>query len=69
VATIIQIEKERFDEIFKDTLAKLSLIRFKDGRNMTSGKEDAVFENSPVGQMHRRFHYEVCMLKKRLEDS
>jgi hypothetical protein len=69
VAKIIQIEKERFDEIFQETLDKLALDRFKDGRSISSGREDAVFENSPIGEMHRKFHYEVCKLKRKLEDS
>lgn len=67
MATLIQIEKERFDELFQQTLDKLGLDRFKHGRSRTSGKEDAVFENSAVGEMHRMFHYEVCMLKGKLE--
>ena len=68
VATIIQIERKRFDDLFQDTLDKLALSRFKDGRSMSSGEEDAVFSNSPIGQMHRTFHYEVCRLKSKLEN-
>jgi len=67
MATIIQIEEERFDELFQQTLDKLGLDRFKHGRSITSGNEDAVFSNSPVGEMHRTFHYEVCKLKDKLK--
>ena len=67
MARIIQIEKEKFNEIFQHTLDKLALDRFKHGRSRTSGTEDAVFENSAVGEMHRMFHYEVCKLKDKLE--
>jgi len=67
MATIIQIEKERFDELFQHTLDVLGLDRFKHGRSKTSGRDDAVFENSAVGEMHRMFHYQVCKLKGKLE--
>lgn len=57
----ITIRKHTFDTLFEQTLIKLSLDRF------TSNEKGTQFENSPIGQMHRAFHYEVCRLKGRLE--
>lgn len=57
----ITIKKSTFDNLFEQTLDKLKLKRF------TSNEEDAKFVNSPIGSMHRSFHYEVCILKERIE--
>ncbi len=58
---MIIISKYNFDNLFQQTLDKLKLERF------TSDEKSAQFENTPIGQMHRAFHYEVCVLKDRLE--
>ncbi len=63
MATKIVVDKKAWDEAFELTLQTLKATRFT-----FSNKSDAQFENSELGQMHRAFHYEICMLKQRLEE-
>lgn len=53
----IIISKEDFDREFDITLDKLLLAKLEKTYN----------DENPNSSMHRKFHYEVCMLKARLE--
>lgn len=59
MATKIVIDKKRFDELFNTYLDKLKLEKFEfRGQGM-----------SEIGELHRKFHYEFCNLKRELEES
>lgn len=63
---VIQVKKEAFDRNFQTTLDKLSLISLKEGTidvKLNSQQEVINF----IDGLHRSFHYEVCILKERLE--
>jgi len=51
----IVIKKSTFDSLFKQTLEKLELVNLRE--DTPSSPHD----------MHRRFHYEVCILKGKIE--
>lgn len=55
------------DREFQITLDTLLLKRFVEGGE--SVREEARYENSPIGQMHRAFHYELCRLRERLREA
>lgn len=59
MATKIVIDKKRFDELFDKYLDKLKL------HNFETNKADPNYQ----GSMHRKFHYEVCNLKREIEES
>lgn len=59
---MIVIKESIFDNLFQQALDKLKLERF------TNNEESAKFANSPIGQMHRAFHYEICKLKDKLKE-
>ena len=58
----IIIEESVFDHEFEATLDKLRADRFE------SSDPTARSETSPIGQMHRAFHYEIVKLKERLKE-
>lgn len=60
----IIVSEVDFEHEFQYTLDKLQLTRFVDAGTI---RQDSQFENSPIGKMHRAFHYEVCQLRDRLE--
>ena len=63
---VIQVKKEAFDRNFKTTLDKLKLINLQEGSinpDLNNPAEVIRF----IDGLHRKFHYEVCMLKERLE--
>ena len=51
----ITISKKAFDNLFQQTLEKLELINLREDTQRNSH------------DMHRKFHYEVCVLKNRIE--
>ena len=51
----IVIKKSTFDSLFGQTLEKLELVNLR---------EDTA---NSLRDMHRKFHYEVCILKGKLE--
>ena len=62
----IFIKADAFDRNFQATLDKLQLIHYQEGTIDISLNSQADVDNFMTG-LHRRFHYEVCMLKERLE--
>lgn len=63
---VIQVSKERFDELFQVTLDKLKLDSLQDGTiNVRLNSQPDV--DNFIMQLHRRFHYEVVSLQRELE--
>ena len=63
---VIQVSDLTWDMEFKKTLDLLKLKSLETGEidvNLNSQMEVSNF----IGRLHRQFHYEVCMLKDRLE--
>lgn len=59
---VIIIQKKTFDEFFKQTLEKLELEVLKGEIDGLRGYRI----NTPIGEMHRKFVYEVMRLKDRI---
>jgi len=62
----IIIKEESFKDLFDDTLSKLELV------NLKNNPKNIIFEDRSemlnwIDGLHRKFHYEVCLLKERLE--
>ncbi len=62
----ITMPEDVFNREFEVLLDTLKLERFVESNVIRSGSEG---ENSPIGQLHRRFHYEISKFKHRLEDA
>ena len=63
----IQVEKEVFEAYFQNTLDKLKLVSLREG-TINVKLNDQVDVTNFISNLHRQFHYEVCMLKKRLKE-
>lgn len=59
----VVVPTKRFDAEFERTLKELELDRFKATHRVDGA--DAEFAR----QLHRKFHYEVSMLRDRLKDA
>lgn len=62
---MILIEEGNFNSMFQTTLDKLKLVSLQEGKinvNLNNQVEVTNF----ISNLHRSFHYEVCMLKDRL---
>jgi hypothetical protein len=63
---VIQISKERFDELFKTTLNKLELDSLQGGIINVNLNSQYDVDNF-IRNLHRQFHYEVVSLQRDLE--
>ena len=61
----ITISQEQFDEEFRKTLSALELQKLKHADELFA--EMDIRNRSFINQLHRKFHYEVCQLKERIE--
>ena len=64
----IIIKQKNFNDLFDDTLGKLELTKLR------NKADDILFESKSemlnwISSLHRQFHYDVCMLKEKLEKS
>ena len=59
----IIIKKKTFDNLFKQALEKIQLDR------AISDEKNAQYDNTPIGELYRLFHYEVSCLKDKLEEA
>ena len=64
---VIQIDKQAFNEYFQHSLDKLKLTSFQEG-TINVRLNDQTEVTNFISNLHRQFHYEVCMLKKKLEE-
>ena len=63
---VIQISKDRFNELFDTTLKKLKLKSLENGSiNVRLNSQPDV--DNFINQLHRQFHYEVVVLQRELE--
>ena len=62
---VIQNDKETFEECFQNTLDKLKLVSLRDG-TINVRLNDQVEVTNFIRNLHRQFHYEVCILKDKL---
>ena len=62
----IFVKAEDFDRHFQTSLDKLKLVSLQEG-TINVNLNDQVLVSRFISDLHRRFHYEVCMLKDRLE--
>ncbi len=62
----IQIRKDLFDDAFKTTLDKLKL-DFKNDQSINVRLNDQVEVDRFINNLHRKFHYEVVSLQRKLE--
>jgi len=63
---MVVISQDVFDGLFERSLEALELKSRRDGTidvNLNSQQEVTNF----ISRLHRQFHYEVCILKERLE--
>lgn len=65
---VIQVDSSVFDRIFKETLLNLELENLREKQRVVDPKFNTKAEvDQFVTTLHRRFHYEVCCLKDKLE--
>lgn len=65
---VIQINKTLFEECFQNTLDKLKLETLRDG-TINVKLHNQIEVSNFISSLHRQFHYEVCMLKKKLKET
>ena len=65
---VIQVNKDSFEAYFQNTLDKLKLVSLREG-TINIKLNNQVDVTNFISDLHRQFHYEVCMLKKRLKEN
>jgi len=65
---IIQVNKDVFDRIFKETLLTLELENLREKQIFVDPEFNTKADVTQfVVTLHRRFHYEVCCLRDKLQ--